>query len=242
MEDIPDAFDSREVLIGRSQPCPFFVVKGMDQVLPYCVINFTRGLAPNRPAPSISPLPAASRSGVNSSLPSSTTRSQNTYMRLQNIQTQLQNSMISTSGPPVAQSSSGSTFAGASAVNWNLPMNQLPYGARHFFGLSAGSSQWPPVSVCFLPGKHCVIFTSAAGGMTVSLKDSPTTTMMRNMETNAGKLVGLQIYVITKLRSRPDLSANVRLRTIFRWLQQSDAICCAAEAIAEVEDELLTYI
>ena len=49
MEDIPNAFDSREVLIGRSQPSPFFVIKGMDQVLPYCVINFTRGLPPSRP-------------------------------------------------------------------------------------------------------------------------------------------------------------------------------------------------
>ena len=59
LEDIPENCDSREVLIGKENPSPIFVIKDQDQVLPYCVINFTRGLAPSPVS-----LPSGANSGA----------------------------------------------------------------------------------------------------------------------------------------------------------------------------------
>ena len=43
LEDIPDEFDSREVLLDDGvNESSFFVIKDAAQVLPYCVINLTR--------------------------------------------------------------------------------------------------------------------------------------------------------------------------------------------------------
>ena len=43
LEDIPDEFDSREVLLDDGvNEGSFFVIKDVAQVLPYCVINLTR--------------------------------------------------------------------------------------------------------------------------------------------------------------------------------------------------------
>ena len=183
--DIPGDFDSREVLIGRESQSPFcFVIKDIDQVLPYCVINFTRGPTQEMP-----------------------------------------------------------TSPGAFTLDLSVPS-----GVRLFFGSSSSGSfsstypVWPPLYVCFLPGKHCVVSTSASGGMTVTLKDSMMANnlnFIQNLETNVRKLVELQIHVILN-QSRPNLGVNVRLKTVFHWLQQSDAICCSIKTISKVEAELYT--
>merc|ERR1712013_231000 len=44
LEDIPDGFDSREVLLGQPTQSACFVIKDVSQILPYCVINLTRHL------------------------------------------------------------------------------------------------------------------------------------------------------------------------------------------------------
>ena len=232
LEDIPDGFDSREVLIGRTNPSPIFVIKANDQVLPYCVINFTRGLvpgAPNRPARLMSPSPASSF-GVNST-------------------TTLQNS---NSGPPGAQPMAGSTIAGASAsfttMRIPVPVFAPPSssGPSAAGSSTAGSSSppWPPVSVFFLAGKHCNAAENAANGtMTVTLGDKANFQLphlKQRMEKNLHALVGLQIFVIIQLRSRPDLISNERLKKMFCSLQHSDVIICLptqfiSRAVAEVK-------
>ena len=271
MEEIPDGFDSREVLIGRANPSPFFVIKDTNQVLPYCVINFTRGLTPNEPAPSVPSLPAASSGVISSvpsatkasqtsiptssmasqtSMPSSTTASQSIIRRLKNLQTQLQNSMISK--PPLV-------WTGFPAVGYRAFMDwkgyQFPFGVRRFFRSSSISSTfqpWPPEYVSFSPGNHCIISTCASGAsgdVTVALRESSITLSMINnptweqkVETNVAKLVEIQICVITELRARPDLVSNARLRKIFSRLQHSDVILKPTEKISDVEAELFTLI
>ena len=264
LEDIPEDFDSREVLIGRAKPSPFFVIKDKDQVLPYCVINFTRGLSPGRPAPLMSPSPAASSSGGNSA----PTTSQSIQMQLQNVYTGMQGAngkwQISThTNSSVGQPTAGPSFAGASALptstTMTIPM-PTPYLTRTFppgvfppfFGpLSAGSSLppcWPPKVVHFLTGKHSAISYTATDGLRVTLKDNLALLAMRNnlnfqqrakVVTNVHKVIKLQIEVITEVNSKPDLIANERLKTIFHMLQQSDRVIgLPTEVISKAEAEL----
>ena len=249
MEDIPHDFDSREVLIGRPNPSPFFVIKDKDQVLPYCVINFTRGLGPYRPAPLMSPSHAASSLGANSSKPTSTTTLQNS--------THTNSSVISNPG---AQPIAGSSLAGASTVTTFTTMRiPVPYFVSPSSSApgssTAGSSSppWPPVSVFFLSGKNFAIPNAAAntatGTVTVTVRENPTTIMMRRspdfnqrVEKNVEQLVGLQIDVISKLRLRPDLIANERLKKLFCYLQQSDMISAPTEAISKCVAEVMKLL
>ena len=264
MEDIPGDFDSREVLIGRESQSPFcFVIKDIDQVLPYCVINFTRGLAPGRPAPLMSPSPAASSSGGNSA----TTTSQSIQMQLQNVYTGMQGAngkwQISThTNSSVGQPTAGPSFAGASALptstTMTIPMptsyllsSIFPLGIfPQFFGpLSAGSSLppcWPPKVVHFLTGKHSAISYTPTDGLRVTLKDNSPLIAMRNkpnfqqrVVTNVHKVINIQIEVITEVSSKPDLIENERLKTIFHMLQQSDRVIgLPTEVISKAEAEL----
>ena len=256
LENIPEDFDSREVLIGRAKPSPFFVIKDKDQVLPYCVINFTRGLSPGRPAPLMSPSPAASSSGGNSA----PTTSQSIQMQLQNVYTGMQGAngkwQISThTNSSVGQPTAGPSFAGASALpistTMTIPM-PTPYLTRTFppgvfppfFGpLSAGSSLppcWPPKVVHFLTGKHSAISYTPTDGLRVTLKDNPALIAMRNhpnfqqrVVKNVHKVINIQIEVITEVSSKPDLIANERLKKLFCYLQNSDMICAPTGAISK---------
>ena len=266
LEDIPEDFDSREVMIGRAKPSPFFVIKDKEQVLPYCVINFTRGLSPGRPAPLMSPSPAASSSGGNSA----TTTSQSIQMQLQNVYTGMQGAngkwQISThTNSSVGQPTAGPSFAGASALptstTMTIPM-PTPYLTRTFppgvfppfFGpLSAGSSLppcWPPKVVHFLTGKHSAISYTPTDGLRVTLKDNSPLIAMRNkpnfqqrVVTNVHKVIKLQIEVITEVNSKPDLIANERLKTIFHMLQQSDRVIgLPTEVISKAEAELKKFL
>ena len=80
----------------------------------------------------------------------------------------------------------------------------------------------------------------------MTLKDSMMANnlnFIQNLETNVRKLVELQIHVIVILdRSRPNLGVNVRLKTVFHWLQQSDAIFSSTKTISKVEAELYTLL
>ena len=268
LEDIPEDFDSREVMIGRAKPSPFFVIKDKEQVLPYCVINFTRGLSPGRPAPLMSPSPAASSSGGNSA----TTTSQSIQMQLQNVYRGTQGAngkwQISThKNSSVGQPMAGPSFAGASALpistTMTIPMPMpmpipnllssiFPLGIfPQFFGpLSAGTSLssacWPPKVVHFLTGKHSAISYTPTDGLRVTLKDNPALIAMRNhpnfqqrVVKNVHKVINIQIEVITEVSSKPDLIANERLKTIFHMLQQSDRVIgLPTEVISKAEAEL----
>ena len=56
LDDIPDEFDSREVLLDDGvNEGSFFVIKDAAQVLPYCVINLTRDQPSTNFASKISP-------------------------------------------------------------------------------------------------------------------------------------------------------------------------------------------
>ena len=244
MEDIPHDFDSREVLIGRPNPSPFFVIKDKDQVLPYCVINFTRGLGLYRPASLMSPSHAASSLGANSSKPPSTATLQNTTYT---------NSLVISN--PGAQPMAGSSLAGASTgttyTTMRIPVPYFVSSSSSAPGSAPGSAPagfssppWPPVSVFFLSGKNFAIPNAAAntatGTVTVTVRENPTTIMMRRspdfnqrVEKNVQELVGLQIDVISKLRLRPDLIANERLKKVFCYLQQSDVIAAPTEYISK---------
>ena len=263
LEDIPEDFDSREVMIGRAKPSPFFVIKDKDQVLPYCVINFTRGLSPGRPAPLMSPSPAASSSGGNSA----PTTSQSIQMQLQNVYTGMQGAngkwQISThKNSSVGQPMAGPSFAGASALpisttmtipmptpNWLSSIFPLGIFPQFFGPLSAGSSLppcWPPKVVHFLTGKHSAISYTATDGLRVTLKDNSPLIAMRNkpnfqqrVVTNVHKVINIQIEVITEVSSKPDLIANERLKILFHALQQSDhVIGLPTEVISKAEAEL----
>ena len=76
----------------------------------------------------------------------------------------------------------------------------------------------------------------------MTLKDSMMANnlnFIQNLETNVRKLVELQIHVIVILdRSRPNLGVNVRLETVFHWLQQSDVIFLPTKTISKVKAEL----
>ena len=243
-------------MIGRPNPSPFFVIKDKDQVLPYCVINFTRGLGPYRTAPSMSPSHAAASLGANSSKPPSTTTLQNT--------THTNSSVISNPG---AQPMAGSSLAGASSrsrssteptfTTMRIPVTPYFVGSSSSVPSAPGPSTagspsppWPPVSVFFLSGKNFAIPNAAAnaarGTMTVTLRDTPKTIMMSSspdfkhrVEKNVQELVGLQIDVISKLRLRPDLIANERLKRAFCYLQQSDVICAPREYISKSVAEVI---
>ena len=267
MEDIPHDFDSREVMIGRPNPSPFFVIKDKEQVLPYCVINFTRGLSPGRPAPLMSPSPAASSSGGNSA----PTTSQSIQMQLQNVYTGMQGAngkwQISThKNSSVAQPTAGPSFAGASALpistTMTIPMptpnllsSIFPLGIfPQFFGpLSAGTSLssacWPPKVVHFLTGKHSAISYTPTDGLRVTLKDNPALIAMRNhpnfqqrVVKNVHKVINIQIEVITEVSSKPDLIANERLKKVFCYLQQSDVICAPREYISKSVAEVIKLL
>ena len=74
----------------------------------------------------------------------------------------------------------------------------------------------------------------------MTLKDSMMANnlnFIQNLETNVRKLVELQIHVILKL-SRPNIGVNVRLETVFHWLQQSDVIFLPTKTISKVKAEL----
>ena len=248
LEAIPVEFDSREVLSGRSKQSVCFVIKDVGQILPYCVINFTRGLHTNRPAPLMSPSHAGpSASGMNSS----TTRV-HTYAPV-----------LSLSGPALAGPTAGSSTAGASATTTFLPfhpsavasfkrMNQpvpsvpgQPSAGPSNAGSSAvthsspASLPWPPLSVSFLPGRHCAIRKTPSGGIGgINVRGTPNMMTMMNsqqfkekLDTNLKKVVECQMYVINKLQSRPDLVSNARLKKLFLILQHADVICYPDEVI-----------
>ena len=82
LEDIPDGFDSRAVLLGQSTQSACFVIKDVSQILPYCVINLTRhpqtrmlgSLRTSSPSVtmSIRNLPGSSLPGPSSAQPANT--------------------------------------------------------------------------------------------------------------------------------------------------------------------------
>ena len=80
LEDIPDGFDSRDVLFGQSTQSACFVIKDVSQILPYCVVNLTRhpqtrisgSLRMSSPSVTMRNLPCSSLPGPSSAQPANT--------------------------------------------------------------------------------------------------------------------------------------------------------------------------
>ena len=223
LEDIPDGFDSREVLLGQSTQSACFVIKDVSQILPYCVINLTRhlqtrmsgSLRMSSPSVSMRNLPASSLPGPSSA------------------------QTANTAGP----SSSSTAFPTFTSSGRGLFGPQLPPSNTAGPSSSGTSSNislpWPPRDISFLPGKYCRILRN--GNAYNAVVTNPHLKTNTNMEQILKALCLLQNIVIQKLPSRPDLLANTRLKTIFMFSIQSDMIFAPFPVIKKLNEELVQF-
>ena len=220
LEDIPDGFDSRDVLLGQSTQSACFVIKDVSQILPYCVINLTRhtqtrmsgSLRMSSPSVTMRSLPGSSLPGPSSAQPANTA------------------GPSSSAAFPTFTSSSGRGLSGPQLP----PSNKAGPSSS---GTSANiSSPWPPREISFLPGKYCRIVRNGNGYNAVIT--NPHLKTNANTEQIIKALCSLQNVVIQKLPSRPDLLANTRLKTIFMFSKQSDMIFAPIPVIKKLNEEL----
>ena len=221
LEDIPDGFDSRDVLLGQSTQSACFVIKDVSQILPYCVINLTRhtqtrmsgSLRMSSPSVTVRSLPGSSLPGPSSAQPANTAGpSSSTAFPT------FTSSGRGLSGPQLPPSNAGPSSCGTSA-NISLP--------------------WPPRDISFLPGKYCRIVRN--GNAYNALVTNPHLKTNANTEQIIKALCSLQNIVIRKLPSRPDLLANTRLKTIFMFSIQSDMIFAPLPVIKKLDKELVQF-
>ena len=223
LEDIPDGFDSREVLLGQSTQSACFVIKDVSQILPYCVINLTRhlqtrmsgSLRMSSPSVSTRNLPAGSSlPGPSSAQPANT------------------------AGP-----SSSTAFPTFTSSGRGLSGPQLP-PSNNVGPSSSGTSSnislpWPPRDISFFPGKYCRIVRN--GNDYRAVVTNPNLKTNANTEKIIKALCALQNIVIQKLPSRHDLLANTRLKTIFMFSIQSDMIFAPFPVIKKLNEELVQF-
>ena len=224
LEDIPDGFDSRAVLLGQSTQSACFVIKDVSQILPYCVINLTRhpqtrmlgSLRTSSPSVtmSIRNLPGSSLPGPSSGQPANT------------------------AGP-----SSSAAFPTCTSSGQGLSGPQLPPSNNARPSSSGTSSNislpWPPRDISFLPGKYCRIVRN--GNAYNAVVTNPNLKTNANTEKIIKALCSLQNIVIQKLPSRPNLLANRRLKTIFMFSKQSDMIFAPIPVIQKLAKELAQF-
>ena len=223
LEDNPDGFDSREVLLGQSTQSACFVIKDVSQILPYCVMNLTRhpqtrmsgSLQTSSPSVTVRSLPASSLPGPSSAQPANTAGPSSSAA----FPTFTSSSGRGLSGPQLPPSNNVGPSSSGTSANISLP--------------------WPPRDISFLPGKYCCIVRN--GNNYNAVVTNPHLKANANTEQIIKALCLLQNIVIQKLPSRPNLLANTRLKTIFMFSIQSDMIFAPFPVIKKLNEELVQF-
>ena len=225
LEDNPDGFDSREVLLGQSTQSACFVIKDVSQILPYCVINLTRhtqtrmsgSLRMSSPSVTMRNLSGSSLPGPSSAQPANTAGPSSSAA----FPTFTSSPGRGLSGPQLPPSNKAGPSSSGTSLNTNIA---LP---------------WPPRDISFLPGKYCRIVRN--GNAYNAVVTNPHLKTNANTEQIIKALCLLQNIVIQKLPSKPDLLANTRLKTIFMFSIQSDMIFAPFPVIKKLNEELVQF-
>ena len=195
------------------------MIKDVSQILSYCVINLTRhpqtrmsgSLRMSSPSVTMRNLSGSSLPGPSSAQPANTAGpSSSTAFPT------FTSSGRGSSGPQLQPSNNAGPSSSGTSSNISLP--------------------WPPVDISFLPGKYCHIVRN--GNNYHAVVTNPNLKTNANTEQIMKALCSLQNIVIQKLPSRPDLLANTRLKTIFRFSIQSDMIFAPIPVIKKLSEEL----